>query len=101
MNNLADDALRQALALTLQMSEAAADGNWTLVTELDTQRQIPLQHVQNASLDNRHRDTLASLEAHNRAVLERAQQVRDAVEQQLSQHQYTHRALRSYVSSSR
>lgn len=101
MTSQAQDALQQALALTMQMSEAAADGNWTLVTELDAQRQVPLQHMQNASLDNRHRDALASLQAHNRAVLERAQQVRDAVENQLSQHQYNHRALRSYVSSSR
>lgn len=95
------DALQQALALTILMSEAASEDNWTLVAELDAQRQVPLQRVQGATLDSRHRDPLASLEAHNRAVLERAQQVRDAVEQQLSQHQYNHRALRSYVSSSR
>jgi hypothetical protein len=71
------------------------------VTELDAQRQIPLQHMQATSLDQRHLHALASLEAHNRAVLERAQHVRDAVESQLSQHQYNHRALSSYVSSSR
>jgi hypothetical protein len=42
---------------------------------------------------------LAALQAQNRALLERAQQVRDDVEQQLSQHQYNHRALRAYVTS--
>ncbi|GGA27637.1 hypothetical protein [Dyella nitratireducens] len=101
MTSSVQDALQQALALTIQMSDAASDGNWTLVAELDAQRQIPLQHVQNASLDIQHRDTLAALQAYNRAVLERTQQVHDSIEQQLSQHQYNHRALRSYVSSSR
>jgi hypothetical protein len=101
MTSQVQDALQQALALTLQMSEAACDGNWTLVAELDAQRQMPLRHMQGASLGSQHRDALAALEAHNRAVLERAQQVREAVENQLSQHQYNHRALRSYVSSSR
>jgi hypothetical protein len=101
MSHHAQEALQQALALTIRMSEAAATGNWTLVTELDAQRQLPLQHMQDSSFDLRHRDALASLEAHNRAVLERAHQVREAVEQQLSQHQYNYRALQSYVSSSR
>lgn len=101
MTSPAQDALQAALALTIQMSEAAADGNWTLVTELDAQRQIPLRHMQAISFDQRHREALASLEAHNRAVLDRVQGVRDAVEQQLSRHQYNYRALRSYVSSSR
>ncbi|HUB90921.1 MAG TPA: hypothetical protein VMA74_14445 [Dyella sp.] len=101
MTSQAQHALQQALALTIQMSAAAADGNWTLVVELDAQRQPPLQQMHDTPLDIMHRDTLASLEAHNRAVLERVQQVRDAVEQQLSQHQYNFRALRSYVSSSR
>lgn len=101
MSSQAQDALRQALALTIQMSEAAAAGNWSLVADLDAQRQVSMQFMRSASFDIRHRDALASLEAHNRAILERVQQVRDSVEQQLSQHQYNHRALRSYVSSSR
>ena len=101
MSHPAQDALQQALLLTIRMGEAAAADNWALVTELDEQRQLPLQQMHDASLDIRHRDALASLEAHNRAVLERAHQVREAVEQQLSQHQYNFRALQRYVSSSR
>jgi hypothetical protein len=99
MNAATQDALQQALALTIAMSDAAADGNWTLVTDLDEQRQAHLKQMHGVLLGPQDRDALAALQAQNRALLERAQQVRDAVEEQLSQHQYNHRALRAYVTS--
>lgn len=92
--------LQHALALTMQMSDAAGQGNWTLVNELDTQRQLHLQQIRHDSLTTQHHEALQALQAHNRTLLARAEQVRETVEQQLSQHQYNHRALRSYVSSS-
>jgi hypothetical protein len=99
MSSAVQDELQQALALTADMGEAASDGNWTRVAELDAQRQLHLQRMHAGSLGPQHRTALAALQAQNRALLERAQQVRDDVEQQLSQHQYNHRALRAYVTS--
>lgn len=101
MNGIVHDELQHALTLTIAMSEAAAHDNWALVVELDARRQVHLQHMRRGDLDAQHRDALAALQAHNRALLERAEQVRDAVERQISQHQYNHRALRTYVSSTR
>lgn len=100
MNDAALIQLQHALALTVQMTDAAEQGDWTLVNELDAQRQAHLQQVRHDSLAMQHREALQALQNRNRALLERAEQVREMVEQQLSQHQYNHRALRSYVSSS-
>jgi hypothetical protein len=101
MNETTQGRLQQALALTVEMLDAAAQGNWALVNELDARRQVHLQRVHGGALGEEHRQALQALQAHNRAVLERAGQVRDAVELQLSQHQYNHRALRTYVASAR
>ena len=101
MNDAALVSLQHALALTVEMIDAATHDNWTLVTELDERRQLHLQPVQTTMLDPQCRETLQVLQAHNRALLERAEQARDRVEQQLSQHQYNHRALQTYVTSAR
>ncbi|GLQ86779.1 hypothetical protein [Dyella flagellata] len=100
MNGSVQDDLQQALALTIEMCDAAAAGNWTLVIELDARRQLHLQHVQSGSLGLQHQELLATLQAHNLVLLERAQQAHEAVEQELSRHQYKHRALSHYVTSS-
>jgi flagellar protein FliT len=94
-------ALQRALALTLEMVDAAERDNWDRVSELDAQRQVHLQHMETGALGMQHREALQALQAHNRALLERAGQVRETVEQQLSQHQYNHRALRTYMTSAR
>lgn len=99
MNDAALTELQHALSLTVEMIDAAAHDNWTLVTELDARRQVHLQQVSSDTLGIQHRETLQALQAHNDALLERAEQVRNGVEQQLSQHQYNHRALRTYVTS--
>ena len=101
MNDAAHDDLQCALALTVQMIGAATHDNWTLVNELDAQRQRYLQQVQAGALGMQHRETLQALHAHNRSLLEYAEQLRETVEQQLSQHRYNHRALRTYVTSAR
>lgn len=101
MNDVVLTSLQHALTLTVEMIDAAAHDNWTLVAELDEQRQVHLQHVQAGTLDPQCRETLQVLQAHNHALLERAEQVRDRVGQQLSQHQYNHRALQTYVTSAR
>lgn len=100
MNDAAQDGLQRALAITVQMIDAAMFDNWERVAELDVERQVCLQQAQQGTTGPQHRDTLLALQAHNRALLERAQRVHDAVEQQLSQHQYNHRALRTYITSS-
>jgi len=92
--------LQHALALTIEMVEAAMHDNWTLVSELDAQRQRHLQHA-HGKFGAEHYETLRLLQAHNGTLLERAAQVRAVVEQQLNQHQYNHRALQTYITSAR
>jgi glutathione S-transferase len=93
------EELQHALGLTARMREAADAGNWSLVAELEVQRQSHLQQIRSGTPDSRHRDALAALRTQNDALLERVHEVLDVVETQLSQHQYTHRALRAYVTS--
>jgi|GEM_PF-634966 len=92
-------SLQHTLTLTVEMIDAAAHDNWTLVTELDERRQFHLQQLQAATLHSHHHEMLQALQAQNQKLLERAESVRDTVEQQLSQHQYNHRALQTYVTS--
>ncbi|GAB2563903.1 hypothetical protein ISP15_05115 [Dyella jejuensis] len=99
MDDPTQAALQRALDITLAMTEAASSDNWTLVAELDEQRRTVLPKADTAG--SQHRETLLALEAHNRALLERAGLVRAAMEQQISRHQYNHRALRTYITSSR
>lgn len=100
MTDAVFNALQQALALTVEMIDAASHGDWTMVNELDARRQALLP-AETCSLGLQHRETLQALHAHNQALLARAEQVREQFEQQLSQHQYNHRALQTYVTSAR
>jgi len=100
MTDAVFNALQQALALSIEMVDAAAHDRWELVSELDVRRQALLPaHIDAFGLQ--HRDTLQALHAHNQVLLARAEQMREQVEQQLSQHQYNHRALQTYVTSAR
>jgi len=92
--------LKRALALTECMIEAASAQNWSLVAELDEARRPCLAAMQAAHLDAGHRADLLTLERHNRMLGEMVSRARKDAEQQLEQHQYNHRALRTYVSSS-
>ncbi|RDS81856.1 hypothetical protein [Dyella psychrodurans] len=100
MNDPAHEGLERALEITAQMIEAARDENWSHVLELDARRQAYLQQVQAGAVGPRHRQALLALQVHNQTLLERAGLAHHAVEQQLGQHQYNHRALRTYIVSS-
>ena len=100
MTDAAFNVLQQALALTVEMVDAASHGDWARVSELDARR-VSLLPAETGSFGLQHRDTLQALHAHNQALLARAEQTREQVEQQLSQHQYNHRALQTYVTSAR
>lgn len=95
------DNLQRALAITQEMLDAAANANWAWVAELDVQRQLHLQAVQRGTLNASHRDALQSLQAHNSRLLAHAGQIHAALAEQLSQHQYNHRALQTYIDAAR
>jgi hypothetical protein len=100
MTDVVFNALQQALSLTVEMIDAASQGDWTMVSELDARRQALLP-AEIGAFDMQHRETLHALHTHNQVLLARAEQVREQVEHQLSQHQYNHRALQTYVTSAR
>lgn len=100
MTDIVFNALQQALALTVEMLDAATHGDWVLVSELDARRQACLP-PDTGTFGMQHRQTLQALHAHNQTLLARAEQMREQVGQQLSQHQYNHRALQTYVTSAR
>jgi hypothetical protein len=100
MTDAVFNALQQALALTVEMLDAASHGDWTMVSGLDARRQALLP-AETGSFGAQHRETLQALHTHNQTLLARAEQAREQVEQQLSQHQYNHRALQTYVTSAR
>lgn len=100
MSDLAHANLQRALDITVEMIDAATSDNWPRVVELDAQRQVCLEHFQAGAAGPQHRDALLALQVHNRALLERANLAHEAVERQLNQHQYNHRALQTYITSS-
>src|SRR5690349_15537115 len=65
MSDVALISLQHALTLTVEMIDAAAHGNWTLVTELDERRQFHLQQLQAATLDSHHHEMLQALQTQN------------------------------------
>jgi hypothetical protein len=97
MNDPVHAKLRRALDITIEMIDAATSENWSRVIELDTQRQAYLKQVP-ASAE--HREALLALQVHNQVLLERANLSHQALQRQLGQHQYNHRALRTYITSS-
>lgn len=100
MNDPLHAKLRRALDITVEMIDAATSENWSRVVELDAQRQVYLKQVPASAAGAEHREALLALQVHNRALLERANLAHEALQQQLGQHQYNHRALRTYIISS-
>lgn len=102
MSDGAHAALQRALQITARMLDAAASDDWSQVINLDAERQ-PL--IRQASSDGgpniSDRDLLQALHEHNHVLLERATTACETVERRLSQHKYNHRALRTYITSSR
>lgn len=100
MSNLAQASLQRALEITADMIDAATSGNWMHVVELDVERQACLEQAQTGATGLQHRAILLALKAHNQTLMEHANLARETIEQQLGQHQYNHRALRTYINSS-
>lgn len=93
-------ALQRALAITEHMRKAADRDKWHRVSELDAQRQPWLRQAKGAA-DPRNRELLRTLLEHNQYLVERATSARAALERKLSEHKYSHRALKTYVTSAR
>jgi hypothetical protein len=100
MNQAASADLQRALQITTDMLDAAAGNNWDRVSQLDAERHRYLQKHQADLLTMQDRQMIAALLAHNQTLLVHAENAREAVREQLDQHQYKHRALRTYISSS-
>ena len=98
MSGAAHAALRQALDISAQMLDAADQGHWSHVAELDAERQACIRQPHAA--DRYNIEALTTLHEHNRRLLERAELARAGVERQLGQHKYNHRALSTYIASS-
>jgi hypothetical protein len=92
--------LQRALQVTVEMLNAAAGGNWDRVSQLDRERDRLLRKRQADPVTMRDREAIAALLRHNQTLMAHAEAAREAVRQRLDQHQYNHRALRTYISSS-
>jgi len=101
MSEAAPAALERALQLTIDMLDAAAGSNWDRVSQLDAERERQLRQHRAGPLSENDRQIVAALRRHNQTLLAHAEAARATVKQQLDQHHYNHRALRSYISSSR
>jgi hypothetical protein len=101
MNEAASAELQQALELTVGMLDAAAGNNWDRVGQLDAERQRRLRKRGTAALNADERRIVSTLLTHNQTLLAHADAARAALREQLDQHQYNHRALRTYIASSR
>jgi hypothetical protein len=100
MNQAAHPDLQRALQITLEMLDAAANGNWDRVSQFDTERQRQLHKPRQAAPTEHDRQIMATLRKHNQTLMAHADAARTALKQQMDQHQYNHRALRTYLSSS-
>jgi hypothetical protein len=100
MSDASHADLQRALQITVEMLDAAAGDNWDRVRQLDAERdQLLRKHPADVRNGNE-RETIAALLTHNQTLMVHAEAARDAVKRQLDQHQYKHRALRTYLSSS-
>ncbi|GFZ86285.1 flagellar protein FliT [Dyella caseinilytica] len=100
MNEAARADLQQALQITVEMLDAATGNNWDWVSQLDAERHRELQKCKGSPLSDRDRQIIATLRRHNETLMAHAEAARAALKAQLDQHQYNHRALRTYISSS-
>jgi len=102
MNEQAHPDLQLALQTTTEMLDAAVNGNWDRVIQLEEKRQYQLRkyRVSAAPLIELDRQVIATLRRHNQTLMAHADIAQGALKQQLDQHQYNRRALRTYISSS-
>ncbi|MBE1159520.1 flagellar protein FliT [Dyella acidiphila] len=100
MSRPAHPNLQQALQLTVEMLEAADGGNWERVSQLDAQRHRLLHSWKPQGANAQDRAAIDAMQTHNQSLMAHAEAARNLVQRQLDQHQYNHRALRTYISSS-
>jgi len=100
MNEAARIDLQHALQITIEMLDAAAGNNWDRVSQLDAERQRQLRTPRSGPLTGHDRQLIATLLKHNQTLMAHADAARTTLKAQLDQHQYNHRALRTYISSS-
>jgi hypothetical protein len=100
MSEAAHADLQQALQITIEMLDAAAGNNWDRVIQLDAERHRPLRKRQADPLSDEGRQIVAALLRHNQTLMAHADAARAMLKKQLDEHQYNHRALRTYISSS-
>jgi hypothetical protein len=100
MNEAAHADLQRALQITIEMLDAAAGNNWDRVGQLDVERDRQLRKRQADSLSDQDRQIIGAVLRHNQTLMAHADAARATVKKQLEQHQYNHRALRTYISSS-
>jgi hypothetical protein len=100
VSDAAHAELQHALQITVEMLDAAAGNNWDRVSQLDAERDRVLRKHSVEPVSGADREIIARLLAHNQTLAAHAGLARDAVQRQLDEHQYKHRALRTYISSS-
>jgi hypothetical protein len=100
MSDAAPADLQRALQITIEMLEAAVGSNWDRVCQLDVERQRQLRKCGTASLSSDDRQIVATMLKHNQSLMVHADAARAILQQQLDRHQYNHRALQTYISSS-
>jgi hypothetical protein len=99
MSKSAHPNLQRALQLSIEMLDAADAGNWDRVSQLDAERHRLLQAWKPHGLSAADREAIDTLQRHNQSLVAHAEAVREKVKRDLEQHQYNHRALRTYISS--
>ena len=100
MSDAARADLQRALQITIEMIDAAVGNNWDRVSQLDVERQRQLRMHHANPLNDQDRQVIASMHRHNQTLMAHADAARATLKAQLEQHQYNHRALRTYISSS-
>ncbi len=94
---MANEILATALDVTEQMLSASRHGNWLAVADLDIKRQRVLQEGFTAQPGDQ--ASLGLLIEKNDALMQIAAAAFGAIEHELGQHQYNHKALNVYMSS--
>jgi hypothetical protein len=100
MNEVVGVDLQRALQITVEMLDAAAGNNWDRVRQLDAERHCLLHKRAAGPLSGDDRQIIATLLRHNQTLKAHADAAQAILKRQLDQHQYNHRALRTYISSS-
>jgi hypothetical protein len=100
MSDAAHADLQRALQITVEMLDAGVGNNWDRVGQLDAERLRVLHKRRIEALSDDDRQIVAALLKYNQTLLAHADAARGMLKKQMDEHQYNHRALRTYISSS-